>query len=75
MVSYVSVITLLFSVNGVFRKPCEGFNSSCFFVEGEGGGEGRLRMHNVATQLIESIIPQMFGLLDKNGLNTYDTDY
>lgn len=74
MVSYVSVITLLFSVNGVFRKPCEGYNSSCFFVEG-GGGEGRLRMHNVATQLIESIIPQMFGLLDKNGLNTYDTDY
>ena len=32
-------------------------------------------MHNVATQLIESIIPQMFGLLDKNDLNTYDTDY
>ena len=74
MVSYVSVITLLFSVNGVFRKHCEGYNSSCFFVEG-GGGERRLRMHNVATQLIESIIPQMFGLLDKNGLNTYDTDY
>lgn len=37
MVSYVSVITLLFSVNGVFRKPCEGYNSSCFFVEGGGG--------------------------------------
>ena len=37
MVSYVSVITLLFSVNGVFRKPCEGYNSSRFFVEGGGG--------------------------------------
>lgn len=36
MVSYVSVITLLFSVNGVFRKPCEGYNYSRFFVEGGG---------------------------------------
>ena len=55
-----------------FVNPVKGIILHVFSLK---GGEGRLRMHNVATQLIESIIPQMFGLLDKNGLNTYDTDY
>lgn len=56
-----------------FVNPVKGIILHVFSLKG--GGEGRLRTHNVATQLIESIIPQMFGLLDKNGLNTYDTDY